>query len=1660
MININQHDLLHRIITRNAINNPDQVAIKFRDSRLTYRELDLASERLALHLRRFVKEDHALIAICLERGFYPIIAILGIHKAGHAYVPIEPNYPNEYVKHILHDADINVVITEHKYVPKLQNSNQKPSPIEFVMIESLYVEPAPRLNHARMLGSHNDLAYVIYTSGSTGKPKGIKVKQYSLSNIVCEMVSCFSITRRDITLMVTPLIFDLSVSDIFIPLVAGSTLVIADEEQRGSGHLLKKLISTSNISFMQATPGTWQLLLDANWVGSDRLVALTGGEAISQQLATNLVKKVKRLWNMYGPAEATVWATYGEITSTSENITIGKPFGGVNVYILNEQDKLTQDAGVTGELCISGIGLADGYLNREELTTERFTCLEDTDGNVIRVYKTGDTACFLENYELVYIGRRDQQLKVRGFRVEPGAIESHLLKNPLVEQCAVIAMSVVSDQNDLVAAVVSSQLVSSDEIRSYLMPLLPQHMIPNLIYQVDSMPLTMNGKIDKEKLKCSLQERQSNKRKKNVAPCNSIERQMLKIWESTFNSAQMDIGIADSFFSLGGHSLLAAGITNSIREQFSIDISIDVFYKNPTIRQIAKIIANSPMMHTTRRSSLKGEFYEVSRYPLSNEQFGMLLAESHKPDEAIYNLSFLLKIKGKLDIRIFERSVQKIVERHSILRTTFNKNSDGKFEQVIQQQNICCFKLEMKDLTQKSLSGWKIIHAESLRKFNLESWPLFKITAIKTKSTQILAFCFHHLIIDGYSLQLFLDEVSSLYNAYIINNNASCSMTPSDYYDYALWQKSHHYTENDIEYWKKQLANFEYLGLSHDCSQDHGKNFGTKHIKMLIDKKVVRQAKQCARNNEATLYTVLVGAFNMLLSRACDQNDISIGCPSSVSRYSSSNSMLGPRGNLLLLRTNIHDTSTFDDLVRNQMRVIADAIAHEAVPFDKLVEIANQPSHTERHPLTPLLFIQLPNDYGQFSAPNITTTFKFIHFSSSVFDMVVFFHEQAGAIKFHVEYNPERFKKRTVNTLFEYYLKFLERLLVTPNASMRQLLNDVLGESCLRGETSPVSMHATLHDSFRIQTEKTPDVVAISHLDKTITYRELEIHSNQLARCLKDKGINNEFVLVCLERNIDTYSLIIALLKTGNIYAPVDIVNPVERISDIALQSKANYIIVGKQFKKDFHAHFQDKCTSIKLITLDELLVNISNNNVFKEEGSFSAKYNYIAYSIHTSGTTGKPKGCLINHKTIINLIQYQRTQYRDKNHQNVSQFASLGFDVSMQEIFYALLNGLTLHITPEPARKNLTALADFICQREINLLTLPTALLSIFSEKMLQRNDVTPHLTDVVVSGEKLHVDDNIRSFFSTYTHVSLSNQYGPAETHVVSTYMMPKNIDRWTSVPPIGKPIDNVSLYVLNKKYQQVPRGSIGELYIAGPFLSSGYHRLPLLTADKFIDPVNRESGQLYKTGDRVKISSDNELLFVDRLDNQIKLNGHRIELEEVEHYILQCSGVDQCYLAIEQANTSYLIAFIIKNPYEKNATQENIKKFVTRKIPHYMMPQKFIFVTTFPLNSSGKVDKKMLLEMSYSLTYEHTEESIHSNSEIHEKIHQIICGILNIKKIHSAKNIFDEGVNSIVAMKILLELESMFSVPLPPNLLYENPSIMLLSNAIDNLVSIEHI
>ncbi|BCE07341.1 non-ribosomal peptide synthetase [Bacillus paralicheniformis] len=1602
---------IHQLFEEQVNRIPDHTAVVFEDQKLTYRQLNEKANQVARLLREKGVKPDTLVGIVMERSSDMIAAILGVLKAGGAYLPIDPEYPLERMRYMAFDSEVKVIISDVPLAEELTAES-----IELIHMEDERIAGQDRSNIDNVNQS-GDLAYVIYTSGSTGKPKGVMIEHQSLINLCRWHQSCFEVGQNDNSSIYASISFDAFVWELFPYITAGATVHVLNQETRLDVEKLNRYFHNHHItiSFLPTPVCEQFTALDNHSLRT----LLTGGDKL------NVFKeKSYQIVNNYGPTENTVVATSFPIDKSYQNIPIGKPIDNVKVYILNKDLQLCP-LGASGELCIAGEGLARGYVNRPELTREKFIENPFVPGE--RMYRTGDLAKMLPDGNIQFLGRVDLQVKIRGYRIEPGEIENQLLKYEKIEEAAVIAREDGDHDPYLCAYVTAKKEVEQEKIRAFLKKSLPDYMIPQHFVQLDGLPLTVNGKVDKKCL--PVPERSITMDRCYEAPRDQMEEKLVSIWEEALGINK--IGINSSFFEAGGHSLKAAALVSTIHKELNVKLPLRQIFDTPTIKGLREYIGAAKESTFT---SL-GKTEEKPYYRLSSAQKRLYIL-SQAGSHVAYNMPFAMTLEGDFDIRRFENTFKNMIKRHESFRTSFVM-IDGEVMQQI--ENEIDFQVAYSDIGKESAEE-KI--KSFIRPFQLEKAPLLRAEVVKVNEREhLLMFDMHHIISDGVSTDIFIQELGALYEGK--------SLEPFDiqYKDYAEWENSHARSEElkrQEEYWLKTYkGDIPVLDLPTDHKRPLTKSSEGDTVTAAIESETFRKLQHMAKENGVTMYMLLLAGYTALLSKYTGQEDIIVGTPAAGRNHEDIQHLIGMFVNTLAIRNHPEGKKTFRHYLQEVKENTLQAYENQDYPFEELVEKVNIKRDMARNPLFDTMLVYHNTDVKPFEAEGLRSRLVEIKRGISKFDITVTASEAADGLRLEVEYSTTLFNKERMERLSEHLISLLEQAADHPDIAINQI--DVL----TKGERHRVlydfnrtdgvfCKEMTIPELFEKQAEKTPDHPAVAFGDETISYRELNERANSLAFTLRQKGVGPDVIAgILTERSIEMIVGIMGILKAGGAYLPIDPAYPQERISymlkdsDVSVLCAAGDVDLGEAYAGD-------------IIRIDQ-----TGQNDHVENLKHDIKPEHLAYVIYTSGSTGKPKGVMIEHHSVNNLVHglNERIYHHLDAHLNVALVAPYIFDASVKQIFAALLFGHTLCIVPRETAWDAMSLIEYYSKNNINVSDMTPAHLNMLA--YVDKTELEFDLKELIVGGDAL-TPDVIGGLFHKFPNLScnITNVYGPTEccvdaaSHQIESGKVPQ-----TPSIPIGRPLLNTSIYIVDKDLHPLPVGIAGELCIAGEGVARGYVNRPELTAEKFVDHPFEPGKKMYKTGDLAMWLPDGQIEFLGRADHQVKIRGYRIELGEVEQQLLSHEKIKEAAVISgkDQNGNSYLCAYFAS---DQELPAADVRQFLEREMPDYMIPSYFVKLDRLPRTPSGKVDRSALPEADGNLI-EGTRYDPPRN-EIERKLVQVWREILGAEDIGISHHFFAAGGDSIKALQIVSRLAKM-NLKLEMKALFANPKIKDLSRLI---------
>ncbi|AFY74910.1 amino acid adenylation enzyme/thioester reductase family protein [Synechococcus sp. PCC 7502] len=1607
------HDkCIHQLFEEQVERTPKNIAVVFEDQEITYRELNNRANQLACHLQTLGVKPEVLVGICVERSIEMIVGLLGILKAGGAYVPLDPAYPQERLDYLVKDAQLdNPIVSQTNLTFKFASCTNI---VDLERDQKMIAQQSTQ-NLKSDITSEN-LAYVIYTSGSTGNPKGVQIRHSNVVNLLSNICPKLNLTCEDTVCTLTTIAFDVAVSEIFLTLMIGARLRIVSSEVAKDGYQLAEVIRRSPITFMISTPATWQMLLTVGWQGSNQLKVIVTGEALSQELASRLLPKTKELWNLYGPTETTIWSSFYLVKSSTKSPPIGRPLPNVTAYIL---DAYLQPVpiGVLGELHIGGHGLARGYLNRPELTNQKFIANPFGEG---KVYKTGDLARYMPDGNIEFIGRIDNQVKIRGFRIELGEIEAVLSKHPDIINAVAIAREDIPGDKRIVAYVVSQVTLSQRELREFLKQKLPEYMIPSTFVILEQLPLTPSGKIDRR----ALPKPEISRETEFSPPSNRTEEIITSIWSEVLGIPEVDR--RDNFFEIGGHSLLATQVISRLQIALKQEISIRSLFEHPTPVQLAEAIEQKYHLETTL--TIIEPLKNRENLPLSFAQFRMWFLYQLEGESATYNVPLVLKLEGNLNIKSLEKAFQTIVDRHEIFRTSFNTIDGSPVQIIAPSLQVTLSVIDLTELAELSVQKQveELAHAESNHTFKLTVSPLFRAKILKLKeNSHILLMNFHHIIIDGWSMGILRSELSILYQNFIDGESVSLAPLPIQYADFSYWQKNWLQGEvltQQLSYWKQQLANIPaILELPTDRPRPNVQTYRGKSQKIKLSAEVSQRLRDLSQESGVTLFMTLLSAFGILLSRYSHQENIVIGSPIANRNRQETEKLIGFFANTLALKISIKNNPSFKELLKSVKEVCLDAYSHQDLPYEKLVEELKPERSLSHAPVFQVMFILQNTPQETLTLPDLTLQSIELKSQTSKFDISLSLTESRAGIMGTWEYNTDLFDDTTIEGMSSHFQVLLAGIIAEPDLQVKKLpiLTEQEKHQLLIewNDTSKEYPHdKCIHQLFEEQVERTPENIAVVFEDQQITYRELNNRVNQLGHYFQTLGVKPEILVgICVERSIEMIVGLLGILKAGGAYVPLDPNYPKERLQFILDDIQTPFLLTQHSLLGNLSL---DK---FQVIYLDTDLEEINGED--QDNPNCGTIPTDLAYIIYTSGSTGKPKGVCTIHRSVVRLVK--GIDYVNLNSlQTFLQLAPLAFDASTFEIWGSLLNGSRLVIFP-PHAPSLQKLGQVIQQHQISTLWLTSGLFNLMVDNHIE--DLKP-IRQLLAGGDVLSIP-HVQKALSTLKNCHLINGYGPTEgTTFTCTHLISETTHFRSSVP-IGRPISNTQVYILDRYMQLVPIGVSGELYIGGDGLARSYLNQPELTAEKFIaNPFG--NGKLYKSGDVARYLPDGNIEFIGRIDNQVKIRGFRIELGEIEAVLSKHPDIINAVAIAREdiPGDKRIVAYIVS---QVTLTNNKLRNFLKGQLPEYMTPSAFVFLDQFPLNANGKVDRSALPNPQSSMT---TNNFIPPRDRTEQQLATIWEKHLNHHPISINDNFFDLGGHSLLSIRLVLDIEKAFNCTLP--------------------------
>ncbi len=1618
-----------QLIEIQAALTPDNIAvIGFDDSavRLTYANLNRQANQLAHYLHAQGVGPETLVGVCLPRSPLMVTALLAVLKAGGAFLPLDPAYPADRLAFMLTDSAAPFLLTQSDLPVRLPAT-----PARRINLDAdwpaIAAQPA---DNPVSLAAPNNLAYVMYTSGSTGHPKGVMVEHRSLLNYVQAAATDYNLTAADRVLQFAALSWDTSLEEIFPALTVGATLMLRPDSLPDSIGGFWKFCRAQRITVLNLPTAFWHELaaqLDPAALPPELRLVIIGGEAARPDLVARwlmLTGPHPRLVNTYGLTEATAVSLQTNLTEASADapVPIGRPFAGTGVHLLDDR-RMPVPPGQVGELYLSGPGLARGYLHQPNLTARRFIHHSFDGQPPTRLYRTGDLARRRPDGQFEFMGRADRQVKIRGHRIEPDEIETVLCQHPAVSEAVVIVRDDSPGGRQLVAYVVGSQV---DDLSAFLRHKLPAYMQPATIVPLTTLPRTPNGKIDWTALPSS-----DHRPAADAAPRTPAEQKLAALWAKTLELES--VGRTDNFFDLGGHSLLAIRLAGQIQQTFAVDVTLRDLFDRPTVAQLAALLDDPPPVAPLAAAP-------ATPQTLSFAQERLWFLEQLWPRTPVHNIPLAVRLRGPLDVPALTHGFNQIRRRHTVLRLQIRVEQGRPRPITVPFAPQSVPLIDLQSHPDPEAAATRLSAKEAARPFNLGDDPLLRLTFLRLgHADHLLLLTVHHLIADDWSVELLWRDLSAAYRGQPLPDS------PFHYADFVRRQRdwlTGSRLQTLLDYWQKQLANPPpALSLPTARPRPPRQTFAAAEETVALPHSLVQSLRQLAQSEESTLFMVMLAAFQTLLARYSGQTDIWVGVPIANRPRPELADMVGMFANTLVLRADLSAQPTFRQLLAQVRQTALAAYQHQDLPFELLVDKLQPARDPSRSPLFQVMFVFEQSPLAGLDLPGLSAESLPIHSGAAAFDLTLFIQPADFGLTARLEYNTNLFDAEAITRMLGHYCVLLTAIAAHADQPVTRLPLLTAAETnyWLRDWNNTrldYPRHLTLPQLFEAQVQKTPDAVAIQRVNDSVnrlTYHGLNEQANRLAHYLRAQGVGPETLVgVCLTRSPGMVTALLAVLKAGGAYVPLDPAYPADRLAFMLADSAVQLLLTEQALLPHLPAG------PARPVCLD---ADGSDIAAFPADNPppLAAPDN-LAYVMYTSGSTGQPKGVMIPHRGLVNYLHWAGQTYPLDGGRGAPLHSSIAFDLTVTALFGPLLAGRPVYLLPEG--DELEGLSRALqSPGNFSLVKLTPSHLQLLNRQIPPAKTAAATRA-FIIGGENLLAAD-VAFWRANAPDTMLINEYGPTETVVgCAVYRVTAKTASDGSVP-IGRPIANTQIYLLDDHAQPVPVGVPGEIYIGGDGVARGYLNRPELTAAKFIpDPFSLEPGRrLYRTGDLARHRSDGNLEFLGRRDRQIKLRGYRIELAEIEAALHRLPGVQA---AAVQRHQDHLAAYVVFQPGAITDTAE-IRRKLQQNLPNYMVPTFIVPLPQLPQTPNGKVDRAALPPPQFEPL---SLGRVPPQGDLQTRLLRLWQAELKLPTLGVTDNFFETGGHSLLAVRLFAGIEAEFGQRLPVATIFEAPTVAQLS------------
>jgi amino acid adenylation domain-containing protein/non-ribosomal peptide synthase protein (TIGR01720 family) len=1606
----------HELFEEQAKKTPKKTAVVYAKKSLSYEELNTRANKVARYLQKLGAGPEVRVGICVERSLEMVVALLGVLKAGAAYLPLDPSYPAERMRYMLEDAQAAVLVTQSSLLEKLQ-----PCEVRIVCIDRDWEEiekESGKRPVARV--KPENLAYIYYTSGSTGRPKGVAMAHSGIVNYMRWGIDGYEAAGGSGSAVHSSIAVDLTLTN-FLPLFTGGKMVLAADMPGVEG--LVELIQTKpKWSLLKVTP-THLTLLNSRLtpeemrhcakvlvIGADNLVAEP--TLIWRELAPEV-----KLLNEYGPTETVVGCSIyriGEASPRHGGMPIGKPIANITMYVLDKHGE-PLPVGVPGELYIGGIGVARGYWGRPELTAEKFVPDPFAGTAGARFYRTGDRAKFLEDGNIEFLGRVDHQVKIRGYRIEPEEVEAVLSSHPQVRKAMVVVREDEPGEKRLVGYVGAGKdfaTLTVTELRAHVRERLPEYMVPAAFVVLEQLPVRASGKIDPKDLPAPEHVRPALAQEETAAR-TPMEVALADIWAGVLGLDR--VGVHDNFFDLGGDSLLVMQVIARLRAELQVESTVRDLFSAPTVAQLARNlegsrapVAKEPRPRLRKQSRLA---------PLSFAQERLWFLQQLQPESPAYHLPVVLRLKGELNVEALSQSLNEVVRRHESLRTKFQMQDVVPVQLTTEAE-------EIRLTVERTVELQPRLREELRRTFDLKSGQPLRMTLLQTGDREyVLVLVMHHIVSDGWSIGVLLRELSILYGAFNAGKPSSLAPLEMQYADFAIWQREilqGELLERELSFWKEQLMGAAaVLTLPTDRPRSASTSYlGAKQL-VKIPAGLKQALKALSHDAGATLYMTMLAAFQILLGKYAGQTDLVVGTSIAGRTQKETEPLIGLFFNTLALRGDLSGNPSFWELLKRVRETSLQAYAHQELPFERLVAGLGVERNLNHNPVFQVIF-EMENEPRRIpEMAGLQASWVEMESIVAKVDLTLSMVDGQERLDDVVEYSTDLFDDATIERMMRHYRALLENIVANPETHIGELRLLAAGEwkqILEEGNTTEVRYAGALcfHELFEEQAQKTPKNIAVMHAEKSLSYQELNARANKIARYLQKLGAAPEVrVGICVERSPEMVVALLGVLKSGAAYLPLDPGYPAERMRYMLDDAQAAVVLTQSSLLDKLQP-----CAAT-LVCLNRDWEEIEKESA--EQPVTQVCPENLAYIYYTSGSTGRPKGVAMAHSGIVNYMRWGIDGYAAGGGSGAPVHSSIAVDLTLTNFLPLFTGGKMVLAADLPGVEGLVELIQ--AKPEWSLLKVTPTHLTLLNTRLTAEE--MRHCTKVLVIGADNLVAEPTLIWREQAPGVKLLNEYGPTETVVgCSIYRIEEGAPRHGNMP-IGKPIANITMYVLDQHGEPLPVGVPGELYIGGIGVARGYWGRPELTAEKFVpDPFAERTGaRFYRTGDRARFLEDGNIEFLGRVDHQVKIRGYRIEPEEVEAVLSGHPQVQKAIVVVreDEPGEKRLVGYVGAGKDYGKLTVTDLRAHVRERLPEYMVPAAFVVLEQLPVRASGKIDPKDLpapehvrpaLAQSYEAPEGKTETALAA----------IWAEVVKLERVGRHDNFFEIGGDSILSLQVI--------------------------------------